>query len=90
MQKYILSIYSGGYMLTHVTKWGNSLGLRIPRFLAQSLGLKEGSPLEIDLEDQRLIIRKGYTLESLLSQVTPENTHSETEAGREVGKEIWE
>lgn len=76
-------------MVIHLSKWGNSLGMRIPRSFAQSLGLKEGSALDINLERDRLVIRKGETLESLLSQITPENIHSEIDKGEPVGKEIW-
>jgi len=76
-------------MQTHITKWGNSLGVRIPRFLAQSLGLKEGTSIDIQLEDDHIVIRKKHSLELLLSQITSENLHGEIETGGEVGKEVW-
>ena len=30
-----------------VSRWGNSLGVRLPRTLVQSLGLKPGDELEV-------------------------------------------
>jgi hypothetical protein len=32
---------------------------------------------------------RGWTLQELLEQVTPENRHAEVDFGRPVGKEIW-
>ncbi|MGG3744960.1 AbrB/MazE/SpoVT family DNA-binding domain-containing protein [Paenibacillus chibensis] len=34
-----------------VQKWGNSLGVRIPKSLAVKVGLEEGSEIELDVED---------------------------------------
>lgn len=59
-------------MRVHLAKWGNSLGLRVPREVARRLDLSEGS--EVDLETDasgRVILtpaRPRYTLEELLAQ----------------------
>lgn len=37
-------------------KWGNSLGVRIPREIAQRVGMREGSRLEITEENGRIIL----------------------------------
>ena len=42
-------------MRATICKWGNSLGLRIPRGLAEDAGLTEGSVVELRLEDGRLV-----------------------------------
>ena len=80
-------------MSQHVRKWGNSLALRIPASLSDSLGLKEDDAVEMREEGGRLVIEKkgaGHpTLEELLAGVTPENIHPETDWGPPVGKEIW-
>ncbi len=76
-------------MLTNVTKWGNSLGLRIPRAIANKVGIHEGTPIDISVQDHHIVIRKGYSLQSLLDQVTPENIHEETLTGSARGKEFW-
>jgi len=78
-------------METRVKMWGNSLALRIPRPLAEEVGLYEDSPVELSLEEGRLIIRPisepQYALEVLLAQVTPENLHGEVDTGEVVGSE---
>jgi len=76
-------------MLANISKWGNSLGVRIPRSLALQLGIKEGVPVELTVENDHLLIHKVYRLESLLTQVTPENIHSEIEIDSPQGKEVW-
>lgn len=39
-----------------IGKWGNSLGLRIPSTLADSLGIQQGDDVSIAIEDNALII----------------------------------
>ncbi|GIO56840.1 MULTISPECIES: AbrB/MazE/SpoVT family DNA-binding domain-containing protein [Paenibacillus] len=73
-----------------VQKWGNSLGIRIPKSLALKVGLEEGSEVDLDVENGHLIIKpKSSSLEELLTQVTPENIHKEISTGDPEGKEAW-
>lgn len=73
-----------------VQKWGNSLGVRIPKSLAVKVGLEEGSEIELDVEDGNLIIKpKSTSLEELLDQMTPENLHEEVSSGDPEGREAW-
>ncbi len=80
-------------MQTRIQKWGNSLGLRIPKSFAEQAGVKAGSDVDLSLKDGELIIRPTrvpkYELEVLLRGVTTENVHAEVETGRPVGREIW-
>ncbi|WP_422449191.1 AbrB/MazE/SpoVT family DNA-binding domain-containing protein [Thermoanaerobacterium sp. DL9XJH110] len=77
-------------MQSRIKKWGNSLSIRIPKVLAQKVGLTEGTPVELQLKDSAIIIRKKrYSLEKLMSQVTPQNIHGEIDTGRPVGREEW-
>lgn len=77
-------------MQYHIQKWGNSLGIRIPKTMAQKVGLCEGTPVEIILDDESIIIRpRRYSLETLLSGVTPGNLHRELDTGKPVGREVW-
>lgn len=63
-------------MQAHIQKWGNSLGLRIPSKLAKQLQLHPGTPVTLEIEDNRIIIKAPkYNLESLLKDVTKENQH---------------
>jgi len=88
---YILCINKGGVDLkSHVTKWGNSLGIRIPVSLAKEVGISEGTPVELHIENGTIIIsRKKYCLETLLSMITTENVHNEFDTGPPVGREAW-
>ena len=80
-------------MKTRVQKWGNSLALRIPRSFAAEVRLAEDSPVELSLENGKLVIQPlaqpQPTLEELLKGVTAENLHGEWDTGPAVGKEIW-
>ena len=42
-------------MRATISKWGNSLGLRIPRGIAEDAGLTEGSTIDLRVENGRLI-----------------------------------
>lgn len=77
-------------MEARVKKWGNSLGVRIPRSVANDVGLHEDSVVDLKSENGQLVISpkgKTYNLDDLLAQVTPENIHPETAWGRAIGKE---
>jgi antitoxin MazE len=78
-------------MRATISKWGNSLGLRIPRGLAEDAGLTEGSVVELRVEDGRLVAEPVAveTLESLLARVTPRNRHRELLVDAPRGRETW-
>ncbi len=88
---FILCLYIlGGGSMFQVQKWGNSLGIRIPKSLALKVGIEEGSEVDLDVEDGHLIIKpKSATLDEILSQVTPENLHKEVPTGELQGREVW-
>jgi antitoxin MazE len=76
-----------------VQKWGNSLALRIPRSLAAESHIEQGSEIELSLVKGKLVIapvaKDAYSLEELLSGVTPKNIHRETDTGPAQGNEVW-
>ncbi|MCJ7579303.1 MAG: AbrB/MazE/SpoVT family DNA-binding domain-containing protein [Candidatus Aminicenantes bacterium] len=80
-------------MVTKIQKWGNSLGLRIPKSFAREANIEEGSSVDISLEKDRLVIKPiratQYKLSELLSQITEDNKHDEILTGDAVGKETW-
>ncbi|WP_274365609.1 AbrB/MazE/SpoVT family DNA-binding domain-containing protein [Paenibacillus thermotolerans] len=76
--------------MVQVQKWGNSLGIRIPKSLALKVGLEEGSEIDLDVEDGHLVIKpKSISLEELLAQITPDNLHREVSTGEPEGRESW-
>ncbi len=82
------------YSKIKLGKWGNSLGVRIPKDIAEALSLAEETEVKLIAKGDRLIIepvkpRKKYTLEELLGQMKPENVHREIEWGESVGQEWW-
>ena len=86
-------IYDGGEMQTTVQKWGNSLGVRIPKVLAQGALLKEGARVRMRLKGERLVLEAvaapRYELDAMLLSVNRRNIHKEVATGGAVGKEAW-
>lgn len=80
-------------METRIQRWGNSLGLRIPKAFAEEAGVEAGSTVDIAVQGGELIIRpirpRRYDLASLVKAVTSKNLHKAVETGRPVGREGW-
>lgn len=80
-------------MQTKIQKWGNSLGLRIPKSFAEQAGVEAGSEVDLSVEDGDLVVRPRrsprYELSDLLRAVTANNVHEEVETGEPVGREAW-
>lgn len=76
-------------MRIRLTKWGNSLGIRLPKVFAVHMGLQLGKEVDLELRKDSLIVSPVDTLDALLERVSPENVHGETDMGKPVGKEIW-
>ena len=77
-------------MTTKVQKWGNSLAVRIPSSIAESLSLQQGSGIELTVENHVLTIKPTKTkpsLEELLAKINPENRHEEIKFGTVEGNE---
>lgn len=79
-------------MRSHVKKWGNSLAVRLPHELALSLGLQDGSAVEIETDGAAISIAlapPAYRLEALLAAMPKEPAEGETDWGAAEGDEIW-
>jgi len=78
-------------MKTSVQQWGNSLALRIPKAFAAQANVRKGTAVRLTVEKGCLVITPERTreisLKKLLSKVTPENVHPETDWGPSFGKE---
>jgi len=76
-----------------MTKWGNSLAVRIPKSIAETAKLRKGDALEIVVRRPGAVeirsARRKPTLRELVSAITPENRHEETDWGAPQGKEMW-
>ena len=76
-----------------VSKWGNSLAVRIPQEIARQAHISEGDRLTLGLKNDGSIIlrsaRRRYGLPELVNRITPANRHAETDWGAPVGEESW-
>lgn len=84
-------IPKGVMMTVSVKKWGNSLALRIPKDIAQTLHIENNSTLELSIKDGALVIepQNENLLESLVSRINVDNLHTEVDTGKVVGNEEW-
>ena len=79
-------------MRTRIAKWGNSLGLRIPKAFTSDAGLTAGDEVELTIEGGRILItpvERDYRLGELVDGITDANRHDETDWGQPVGTEVW-
>jgi antitoxin MazE len=80
-------------MQTKIQKWGNSLGLRIPKSFAAEAQMEEGSTVDLSVADGELVVRplrpRKYVLRDLLRAVSAKNLHGEVDIGEPVGREAW-
>ena len=78
---------------TTVSKWGNSLAVRIPRGIAKQARIREGDVLALALRPDGSIVlrptRRRYELSELVSRITSKNRHRETAWGPRAGEEFW-
>ena len=80
-------------MQVQVARWGNSLGVRIPKQIAERVGLREGARVEIEADADRIVItqpRRRYQLAELLQGMTPEAMRDAFDWGPDRGREIIE
>jgi antitoxin MazE len=83
-------------MRVKVAKWGNSLGVRLPRAAAEAAGLTVGSEIDVTVEGRDLRLRRPsaiphYRLEDLLAEIDrlgPGNEPETVDWGPDRGSEI--
>jgi len=87
-------------MKTNVVKWGNSHGIRLPKVFLQNIRISENDPVEITLENERIVIKKidqnGHkTIKQRLNDFYGEDykqnaiPQKEIDWGKSVGNEVW-
>ncbi len=78
-------------MSVKLQKWGNSIGVRIPKTVIEKVNLVENSEVQIESRNGTIVIfpiKKEYLLEDLLEQITKSNLHSADDFKPE-GNEAW-
>jgi len=86
-----LPTYKGTLMTVAIKKWGNSLALRIPKDIAQTLDIENNSTLELSIKNGALVIKpqNETLLESLVSRIDNTNLHTAIDTGKALGNEEW-
>jgi len=77
---------------TQISKWGNSLGLRLPKSVALEAQLAEGDTVDVSVDNGAIVIRPSrprYALNELVGRITPRNRHAESDWGSPLGHEVW-
>lgn len=75
-----------------LSKWGNSLALRLPKSVAREVRLDEGDTVEVSVEGGAIVIRPSrprYSLDELVRGITRKNRHDESDWGGRLGDEAW-
>lgn len=79
-------------MNTTLSKWGNSLAVRIPAQIANEAGLHEGVSLRVEYAEGALHlcpVAEVPTLDEMVNEITDENRHEEIDFEASVGEESW-
>ena len=81
-------------MPTTVQKWGNSLGIRVPKAIAEQANLADGTEIEFETVGGVLTIRptrrrrRKYKLADLLARMKPQHRHGELFKDGPRGREL--
>jgi antitoxin MazE len=76
-----------------ISQWGNSLGVRLPQFLARSANLKAGDTVTIDLRGDEIVlkpVRARPDINALIKKITASNRHGAVDFGPDRGGEVVE
>ena len=79
-------------MKSQVGQWGNSLAVRIPKYVAEALNLQPNDSIEFSVADGRVTLvpvrnLPDFTLDELLEHVT-EPPEPEVDWGKPTGNEV--
>ena len=82
-------------MTTTIVKWGNSRGVRLPKYLLDSVKLTDNDTVEVVTENENIIIKKitvkrpHKTFEERIAGFDGEYVAEEWNTGKPVGNEVW-
>ena len=80
-------------MEVKIKKWGNSLGIRIPKNLLKSLNFEVNDILELNEENKKIIVsksnKKKISLEKRFKEYKGDNCVKDFEWDEARGDEIW-
>jgi antitoxin MazE len=84
----------------NVVKWGHSLALRIPKAIAEALGIGESSAVRLEVKGAKLVVVPAETIPELsdrdfqrgLKMLAASKRRARTaslDLGEPVGREVW-
>lgn len=79
-------------MITSIQKWGNSQGIRIPKFLLEAVQWSESEKLSLNVDEDRIVITKAErrkNIKELFADYDGEYEAVEINWGEPVGEEVW-
>jgi antitoxin MazE len=78
-------------MRATISRWGNSLALRIPKSAIDAAGLHEGDV--VDVQEDGGVLRIARTrridIDEMIESLDPATIHAEVNWGPPVGREVW-
>lgn len=82
------------HMTATVQKWGNSQGIRLPKYILDAIKWKENEQLDLSIEDDKIIIEKiskpeRKNIKELFANFNDEYHNADIDWGNPVGNEIW-
>lgn len=76
-----------------IQKWGNSQGIRIPKFILEQINLDTNSEVSISVKNDSIIIKKAakkhIPLAERFADYTEEAPNGEYDWGEPQGEEVW-
>ena len=76
-----------------IRRWGNSLALRLPKSVAEEVGIAENDAVELGVAEGRIVVTPSkpsrFVLDDLLRGITRKNRHEEIAAHGPRGREVW-
>jgi len=80
-------------MAATVERWGDDLGVRISKSIAERIGVAEGTEVVLTVREGELIVVPRGTARSslgdLVAGITRANRHDEFDTGLPAGTEVW-
>ena len=79
-------------MLLTVKKWGSSAAIRLPAKVLNAAQVGIEQRVNVHVQGRRIVIDPAVdedNLDTLLTQITPENVHDEVSFGPPAGKESF-
>jgi antitoxin MazE len=78
-------------MRATISRWGNSLALRIPKSAIDAAGLREGDVVDVREDGGVLRIARSsrIDIDEMIESIDPTTIHAEVNWGPPVGREMW-